>query len=161
IFRCARLIRERQISVVHTHEFAMNAYGSLAALMTGARIVATVHGGSYYHEKWRRRLAYRMVARRAVRLVGGSESIRRILVEQVGAPAAKVSTIYNGIDVDGNGTAEDRARIRRECDIDDSSPVVATIANLYPVKGHTFLLKAAARVAQVHPDTVWLLAGRG
>ena len=161
VYRCVRLIHRKGIDVLHTHEFGMNTYGSIASLGTGVPVVATVHGGSYYWEKWRRRMAYRLVARHAMRMVAVSDSIRRVLIERVGASSEKLCTIYNGVDVEAYRFVQDGTRIRQELGIEETTPVVGTVANLYPVKGHTFLLKAAAEVACVYPRTVWLLAGRG
>jgi glycosyltransferase involved in cell wall biosynthesis len=161
IYKCIRLIHRKGIDILHTHEFNMNTYGSIASLVTGVPVVATVHGAAYYGEKWRRRMAYRFVAKQAMQMVAVSESIRRFLIERVGANSEKLCTIYNGVDVEAYRFAQEGMRIRQELGIEETTPVVGTIANLYPVKGHTFLLKAAAQVARVYPRTVWLLAGRG
>ncbi|MGH7719609.1 MAG: glycosyltransferase, partial [Gemmatimonadaceae bacterium] len=62
-WRCARglvrLFRERGIEVVHSHEFTMAVYGAAAARMAGARHVITMHGGTYFADQMRRRVALR------------------------------------------------------------------------------------------------------
>ena len=161
VYKCIGLIRQKQIDMLHTHEFGMSTYGSLASWFTRVPMIATVHGKAYYGERWRRRMAYRIVARRAVQMVAVAEDIRRFLIDRVGATPAKVRTIYNGVGAKAVCSAEEGARVRRELGIPEATPVIGTIANLYPVKGHTYLLKAAAEVAKVVPQAVWLLAGRG
>jgi glycosyltransferase involved in cell wall biosynthesis len=161
VYKCIGLIRRKRIAMLHTHEFGMNTYGSLASWFTRVPMIATVHGKAYYGERWRRRMAYRLVARRAVQMVAVAEDIRRFLIDRVGAIPERVRTIYNGVDAKAVCSAEDGARVRRELGIPEATPVIGTIANLYPVKGHTYLLKAAAEVAKVVPQAVWLLAGRG
>jgi len=139
----------------------MNTYGSIASWVTRVPMIATVHGKHYYGDRWRRRMAYRFVARRALRMVAVAEDIRRFLIDRIGVPREKVRTVYNGIDIKTACSEEDGLRVRRELGIRETTPVLGTIANLYPVKGHTFLLKAAAEVAKAVPQAVWLLAGRG
>jgi glycosyltransferase involved in cell wall biosynthesis len=161
ISQCVGLIRRKRIDVLHTHEFSMNTYGSVASWLTRVPMIATVHGKAYYGERWRRRMAYRLVARHAVQMVAVAEDIRRFLIDHVGATPGKLCTIYNGVDSKTVCTAADGERVRYELGISKATTVIGTIANLYPVKGHTFLLKAAAQVARVSPETVWLFAGRG
>lgn len=161
VYRCIGLIRRKRIDVIHAHEFGMNTYASIASWVTRVPMIATVHGKHYYGDRWRRRMAYRFVARRARRMVAVAEDIRLFLADRIGVPRDKLQTIYNGIDIKTAGSEEDGLRVRRELGIPETTPVLGTIANLYPVKGHTFLLKAAAEVAKAFPQAVWLLAGRG
>ena len=161
VYKSIELIRRKRIDLLHSHEFGMNIYGSIASRLMQVPIIATVHGKAYYGERWRRRMAYRFVARRAAQMVAVAEDIRRFLIDRVGVSPRKLCTIYNGVDAKTVCSAEDGARVRQELGIAETTPVIGTIANLYPVKGHTFLLKAAAEVAKVVPQAVWLLAGRG
>lgn len=161
IVRCLRLIREEEVDLMHAHEFAMNTYGCMVARLTGIPIVTTVHGKGYYSEKRHRRLAYRFVARASFRMVAVSEDIRGFLLEQIGARPDNVVTIYNGIDpAAGGATAEEGAAVRRELGIPGTAPVIGTVGNLLPVKGHTYLLRATARLVPVVPDLAVLVGGR-
>jgi len=151
------IVRVEQIDVIHAHEFAMNSYGSILSGLTGVPVITTVHGKSYYHEKWRRRIAYRLIARWS-KMVAVSEDIRNFLITRVGIKADQVMTIRNGIDVnsyivpvDEDGAPE---KERQEY-------VIGTVGSLYPVKGHTYLLKALAIVLKTHPDVVCKIAGQG
>lgn len=151
------IIRVEQIDVIHAHEFAMNSYGSILSGLTGVPVITTVHGKSYYHEKWRRRIAYRLIARWS-KMVAVSEDIRNFLITRVGIKADQVMTIRNGIDVnayiapvDEDGAPE---KERQEY-------VIGAVGSLYPVKGHTYLLKALAIVLKTHPDVVCKIAGQG
>ena len=90
------IVRARRVDLMHSHEFAMNTYGSLISLITGIPQIATVHGKNYYYKRWHRRLAYRFVARHG-RMVAVSEDCRRFLSDNVGVPLENILTIYNGI----------------------------------------------------------------
>lgn len=160
VFGVLRLIRERRVSVMHAHEFAMNAYGTLLSLLTGTPLVSTVHGKNYYPERWRRRRAYRWVAKRSL-MVAVSDDLKRFLCLRVGIDERQIVTLYNGVDVENppplNGA---RHALRRELTL-TKGPVIGSVGNLYDVKGHRYLLEAAARVTAQVPDATFVIVGRG
>jgi len=161
IYQCMRLIRQKKVDLLHAHEFAMNFYGCIAARIMGIPIITTVHGKGYYADKWRRRFAYRFVSRNSLRMVAVSEDVRHFLITEVGASPDHLATIYNGIDPKPFTPSEEVAGIRKELGIEGTALVIGTIGSLYPVKGHGYLLNAAARVASVLPGAIFLIAGRG
>src|SRR5438034_6184163 len=61
-------VRHR-ITIAHSHEFSMAVYGAWASRLAGIPHVITMHGGRYYAQRLRRRLALRAamaVSRRTV-----------------------------------------------------------------------------------------------
>ena len=58
-----QLLRSEHVDPIHAHEFVANVRGT----MTGIPIVATVPGKTIFSERFRRRLAYQWVSRRATR----------------------------------------------------------------------------------------------
>src|ERR671919_2659760 len=38
------LIRGKNVSIIHAHEFTMNTYGTILSVITGIPIITTVHG---------------------------------------------------------------------------------------------------------------------
>lgn len=155
-----RLLKDRDIHVMHSHEFATNVYASVLSWFTGIPVVATAHGKNYYGEKWRRRVAYRFVARQSA-MVAVSDDLKRFLVRQVGIPPSNIRVIHNGIDL-GRYAVQERARaLRKELGLSSDQRVVGTVANLFAVKGQTYLLRACRAVARVFPNLVLLVAGEG
>lgn len=153
-------LAEWGVDLLHSHEFAMNSYGTLAARLTGRPIVATVHGKHYHGQRLHRRLAYRLVARHASRMVAVSRDIERDLVERVGVAPRGLVTIYNGIDLAAVRRPGAGVALRRELGLAPAAAVVGAIGNLFPVKGHVYLVQAAARLASHRPDLALLLCGR-
>jgi glycosyltransferase involved in cell wall biosynthesis len=156
----SRLVRDRDVGLIHAHEFGANTYGTLAGRLTRVPVIATVHGRSYYADWGYRRLAYRIVSR-AAGMVTVSKDLKRFVVERTGASARRVRVVYNGIGLLGPVSAEARARLRAELGIRDGERVVTVVGNLYDVKGHRYLLEAAPSVLRACPSTVFLIAGRG
>jgi len=161
LFSLIGVMKTRKVDLIHAHEFAMNTYGSIASAVTKVPIITTVHGKNYYHDKWRRRVAYRFVSKQST-MVAVSADIKRFLIEKVGINHERIVTIRNGIDTKLYRTDDAvRRSVREELGIDEEQPVIGAVGNLYPVKGHTYLLKAMAIVKEKYPHAMLVIAGRG
>jgi glycosyltransferase involved in cell wall biosynthesis len=160
LIKLGRLLRHRQIHVMHSHEFATNVYASMLGLATGIPVVATVHGKNYYADRVRRRAAYRFVARHA-RMVAVSHDLKRFLIDRVLIPDRRITVVHNGIDIDRHIAGGAIHDVRRELAILPDQPVIGTVGNLFEVKGQEFLLRACKLLLPTHPDFVLLIAGEG
>ncbi len=144
-------LREQEIALVHAHLMAMNLYGSLAACLARRPSIATLHGRLYDLERPRRRLAYRLIARTASRLVAVSEELGQALVEEAGIPRDRVRVIPNGVE---RPTALPASRSARP-------PTIITVGALTEVKGHEFLIEAMAEVRKEFPAARLVIVGEG
>src|SRR6185503_1868012 len=120
------LLRERQVALIHAHEFGANTWGTMAGRLAGRPIVATVHGRSYYGDCGRRRLAYRVVSRAAV-MVAVSEDIKRFVVGATGVKEERIRVVHNGIGPAAPVSAEIRAKTRAELGIAGGDRVVTVV----------------------------------
>ena len=78
-----------------------------------------------------------------------SELVRRDLVEQFSLPAGKVTTIYNGVDLQRFHQESDsaaRSRIRAQSRIPADAALVLFVGNGFARKGLGFLIDAVAKV---------------
>jgi glycosyltransferase involved in cell wall biosynthesis len=136
----------------------MAVYGTAAARMMGIGAVITMHGGKYAFEARRRRMALRWAFRRSGAVVAVSEASRAELLARVGQPPGGIHVIHNGI----RFVPADRGDgVRRELGAAPDESVIVAVGNLYPVKGHLFLLKALAVLRDRHPELKWRLAIAG
>ncbi len=160
LLRAHRLLRERSIDVMHSHEFATNFYSSVLSAITGIPVIATSHGKNYYSDNLRRRLAYRFVARHA-QLVAVSHDLKRFMSERVGIPPEQIRVVHNGIDLKRYSIESAPGAVRHELGIDDAQYVLGTVGNLFAVKGQVYLLRAFKQVLDRAPASVLLIAGDG
>ena len=158
--RFRQLLKQERVDVIHAHEFDANVQGAFVAALSGIPIVATVHGKNYFYEKLRRRLAYRWVSRHAT-MVAVSENLKEFIVEQVKISRDRIKVVYNGVDVVPHCDQADVERCKRELGIPAQDQIVGVVGNLYPVKGHQYLIDGIPTVLKACPNTSFIFAGRG
>jgi len=163
--RFSRYLIEREIRIVHTHDFYTNVFGIAGATL--ARVPARI--ASRRETLGWRTNAQRFVERRAYNLahavVTNSEAARRQLIGE-GVRSTKINTIYNGLAFE-RVTPQTRLT-RRELLLsfglpdEPDSQIVTIIANLrHPVKNYPMFLSAARIVHDASPGTKFVIAGEG
>jgi len=157
VLRLAALLRRYGIAVAHSHDFTMAVYGACASWHARIGHVITMHGGRYYAQRWRRRLALRAAVAMSDHLVAVSTQLADHLSRDLWIKRSRVRTIPNGV---GFAPVESSS-LRRELGLASSDRLVLGVGNLYPVKGHLFLLDALALLAPRFPQLHVAIAGRG
>jgi glycosyltransferase involved in cell wall biosynthesis len=154
--------------VVHTHSSKAGVLGRLAARAAGVpAVVHTIHGLPFHPyqgalRNWLYALAERYAAGRCDRIISVAEAMTRQAVAAGVAPPAKFTTVYSGMEVEGYVAARARREeTRRRLGYADDDFVVAKLGRLFELKGHDFLLDAAARVVPAEPRARFLLIGDG
>jgi L-malate glycosyltransferase len=151
------MLRRRRVDVVHSHEFTMAVYGSVAARRMGLPHVITMHGGTGFADRWRRRAALRWAVRSS-RVAAVSEPTRSQLAAALALPESRIEVVPNGIAFQPG----QRDRVRAELGLDEDEHLILAVGNLYPVKGHIVLLEALALLRDGDgPRWRVAIAGRG
>lgn len=156
-----KVVRAHRISLMHAHEFYMATVGAAVSLLTGIPLIVTVHGKNYYPDRQRRRLLYRLTATQASRMVAVSRDLAGFFCRTIGSPVSRVEVVYNGIDVASLAAIPRDRGLLAAVGIPTHASVVGTVGNLYPVKGHTYLLRAMPAVISARPDAHLIVLGRG
>ncbi|MBK8277156.1 MAG: glycosyltransferase family 4 protein [Nitrospira sp.] len=154
------LIRKERVALIHAHEFSAIVCGWILAKLAGVPLVGTVHGKNYFWEKWRRRVAYRLVSRYGS-LVAVSADLKRFICDKVGVAEERVQIIYNGVAAAQPVADEETQTCKAELAIVGRYPVLGVVGSLYPVKGHRFLISAMPEIIRRWPGAVLLVIGRG
>ena len=97
-------------------------------------------------------LAYRALRRLPHAVFAVSEQVRQHAIKTDGIAAARVHTIHNGLDLEEE-SGEAAFPSKRSC------PTITTIGNIRRVKGHDLLIRAAAEVTALLPNTAFTIAG--
>lgn len=161
--RLISIINERNVSIIHSHEFITNIYGTMAAVLTKKPIITTIHGKEYYWKKLRRRVAYRLMSYFAKYVIAVSEHQKKFICDTTGINPNRISVIYNGVDLETfNG---DYYKVTEKVNnkngmVVSGFPVIGAIGNFYPVKGHMYLIRSAPRIIREFPEATFLMVGK-
>jgi glycosyltransferase involved in cell wall biosynthesis len=145
------------IAVAHSHEFSMAVYGAWASRLAGIAHVITMHGGRYYAGRLQRRLAMRLAIAASRRTVAVSASVARDLRRDLRLAESRIFTIPNGVQF----VPAEPSALRHELCIGHGDPLLVSVGNLYPVKGHQHLIDALALLIPRYPALHVAISGRG
>jgi len=172
-----RHLRRSPVDIVHTHRYKETILGSVAAKIAGVpHVIRTVQLGMFDAiprrlgepvRRWERlkSAAYEMADRAVLwsfadRIVAVSKCMADALLG-CGYDAKTVSFIHNGVDLRTIQATHPRLEVRRALGIAPDALVIGTAARLAPVKGQTFLLRAAKLILEQEPRAKFVLVGSG
>jgi glycosyltransferase involved in cell wall biosynthesis len=161
--RLHALVRHNGINLVHIH----SPYAAIGTRMAigrqAARLVYTEHNvWSRYHRAtyWGNAITYG----RNDYVFAVSDSVResvRYPRLMRGLSMPKIETLYQGLDPAAVSTWGGADGVREEFSIPEGAPIVGTVANFKPHKGHAELVRAVVEVRRAIPDVRFVLVGVG
>lgn len=172
----ARHMRQIQCHIVHSHLWTADVLAGCAAALARVPVrIATVHGSYFYpgDGTWKQRMRraplsrfYRLAYAVFDKVIAVSEAVRRDLTSRPGVrvPDGKIEVIRDGLDVsrmDQLGGMGAGLSIRARLGVPLHAPVISTVANFVPIKGHQWLSRAIPIVRRHVPDAVFVLHGEG
>ena len=132
-------------------------------------IVHTIHGLAFHpYQSWHLNRLYIAAEKHAARRTDAFISVAEAMTEKalaagIGRPE-QFNTIFSGLEVQNyieTPRNERIAQIRQEMNIPANAVVIATVARLFALKGHEFIVESAREVAAGHPNVFWLFIGDG
>lgn len=162
LFRMVRLLKERQVDLIHIHLPYAGIFGRIAARLANVEaIVYTEHNVIDVYNPVTR-LLDRLTFRLDNATITVSDSVRQSILRSRFLKPRNVMTVLNGIDMKQVNITDrkDLAEIRRSLGIPQGDFVVGNIAHIRPEKGQQYLLQAARLVIAACPSTTFLIVGR-
>ncbi len=152
VFVLSRLLRRMRPDVVHANDAHAVTLGALARLVSPGTIRVASRHVSFPLRHGRKYRAFHRV------LCVSPEAIEQC--RRVGVCDDRLRLVPPGIDV-GRFPSGDRREVRRRLGLADDQPLVLSVGNLLPVKGHADLILAMCAVRERRPGTRLLIAGEG
>lgn len=147
-FRIARLLRQWNVDVVHSHDIYCNIFAvPWARMFSGC---STIASRRWWYDaprpelvtvnRWSYRLAHRVLA--------NSGGVAELLAREEGVPARKIVEIPNFLSESACDTADEVqcAAQRRAWGLSAGSFAIGIVARLSPVKNHVMLFNALAQL---------------
>jgi len=175
-FQIKKLLRRLRPDIVHTHSAKAGILGRFAAhALKGARaqglpaVVHTIHGLAFhpYQSNWLNKF-YIAIEKSAAKKTDFFISVADAMTSQalaagIGRPQQFV-TAYSAIDEDDflQPIPDERKKVfRQKYEIPKDAVVLVTIARLFMLKGHEYIIESAKQLSKQFPKTVWLFVGDG
>jgi glycosyltransferase involved in cell wall biosynthesis len=165
------LLKHLKPDIVHTHSAKAGILGRFAAhaLRPKPAIVHTIHGLAFHpYQSAMLNKFYIAVEKAAARRTDAFISVADAMTTQalaagIGSPD-KFTTAYSAIEEDNFLKSIDADRLnqfRQKYAILPEAVVLVTIARLFDLKGHEFIIESAKRLAERFPKVIWLFVGDG
>jgi len=171
-----KILTRLQPDIVHTHSAKAGIVGRYAgAALKGVwapnrpAVVHGIHGLAFhpYQSPWLNRL-YIAIEKATAKRTDYFVSVADAMTDQSKAAGIGVDrpyiTAYSAIDEEQFLTPispEKRAQFRRQHDIPDDAVVLVTIARLFMLKGHDYIIESARELATRFDNVMWLFVGDG
>lgn len=160
VARLSRLIRRRGIQLVHANEFISNFIAFLGARAAGVPVIVNRVDLGHLRDGFgaRHRRVEKWISRHADGVCANAEGVRRLCIDEEGSEAERTFVVRNGLDL---RRFDALAAASLQGPLPEGRPLVAVVANLWPVKGHRTLIEAIARVHAQNPGARFALVGDG
>jgi glycosyltransferase involved in cell wall biosynthesis len=158
-----RLIRERRIQIVHSHDHKADVLAYLLSKVAPFTPVSTAHG--FTGHSWRERRLYypldRTVLARFPKVIAVSSELKNALVG-AGADPTRIEVVLNGIEPERFRRLEARrAPARAAFGLDTDDVVLGAVGRLEPQKRFDLLIDAFVGIAAAVPRARLVIAGDG
>ncbi len=163
--RLRALLKQERIEILHAHDFYSDMLGVVAARSVGTKVIASQRN-LQQSDRRSHQLGQRFISAVAHRLLVNSNAIRQHLMTSWKTPSDKIVVVRNGLrDFSelscGQWQRPTHDELCRELGIEKESKLIGAVANLRPVKGHRYLIEAAALVIRQIPNAHFVLIGEG
>lgn len=175
-FQIKKLLKRIKPDIVHTHSAKAGILGRFAAHRLKGKwsenvpaVVHTIHGLAFhpYQSRLLNRF-YIAVEKSTAKRTDFFISVADAMTEQALAAGIgereKYVTAYSAIDEDDFLKPipdEERKSFRLKYGIPEDAIVLITIARLFMLKGHKYIIKSAKRLSTQFENAVWLFVGDG
>lgn len=176
-YEIKNILKQLNPDIVHTHSAKAGILGRLAAFnlrkqnqtMSNTKIIHGIHGLSFhpYQSQWLNKL-YIAIEKYTGKKTDFFISVADAMTNQslaagIGKPDQYV-TAYSAIEEDAYlkpFPGEQKKQFRQKYGISEDKVVLVTIARLFMLKGHDYIIESAKTLSKQFDNCVWLFVGNG
>ena len=137
-----RLIREREIQIVHGSSYHPSLYARVAGLLGRAPILISHEHAVFQRRRRRRCILSHLVGRATDAHIAVSHAVRDQVLAWYGLDPRRVRVVHNGVDVERFRPGISREEAKRRLGLPPDTFTVMTTSRLDPENGHRFLFEA-------------------
>jgi glycosyltransferase involved in cell wall biosynthesis len=153
-------IRKEGVRIVQTcHETSDLWAGLITRMKDGPALISSRRDMGILRAP-KHSLGYRVMNPHFDLVLTVSDEVRKFCIQKDHLREGKVTTLYNGIDLETITSMSKCAEGSAPCRFSSLGPIVATVGHIRPVKGIDVLVDVAERVAREFPNVLFLVVGR-
>jgi len=154
IWQLFRYFKKEKIEIVHTHLFAGDTWGRIAACLARVPVIISTEHNVNLDEGYFKKLIKRILSHFTKKIIAVSAAVKDYQIKTEKIPAQKIEVIYNGINLQKFPYFTDYV-------FHQATPTLGIIGRLEVQKGHLLLLQALSLVCQKHPAVKLMIVGQG
>jgi len=170
------ILAEIDADIIHTHSAKAGIIGRLAGFSlkqnNGAikpAIVHTIHGLAFhdYQHPLVNKLYIEIekyTSKKTDAIIGVADVMRDKALAAGMGNAEMYTTAYSAINEDEFLEIPSESQIttfRKKYDLAENATVIVCVARLAELKGHNYIIESAEKLAEKHPNLMWLFVGNG
>lgn len=166
--RLRAYLQKYRIDLVHTQLEMGDTLGNIATKLLRLPSVSTIHTmpsqDMSLKSKIHQQVEWFALHHFCDRIISVSEEARQHHLRISNETPAKVTTLYNGIELSPYRQLDpehERQAVRREFEIPANARLLTTVAVLREPKGIQFMIRAMPQILALFPDTYYLIVGNG
>ena len=158
-----KVLREKRADIVHLHGYGATTFGRMCAWRMGIPAILHEHA-NHGDTPWFQKVADRLLAPHTDIAIAVSESTGEFTTRARLMPAERTKVVYLGAPLDEFARPRSDAEIaaaRQSLGIAPGTIAIGTITRLMPSKGNQYLIEAAPKILEKHPDVRFFIVGEG
>jgi len=156
-----KIMKDKKIDVVRTHQYHANLYGRIAAIFSRIPcILPSVHNVYTRDRKIHRRILNNLLGRLSDAIIAVSEAVKDDVMAYDHIPSDRLRVIYNGVE-EARFTGNQGSAIRFELNLPENAVIVGNVGRLTTQKGQQYLIEAVASIVSDFPALRLLIVGDG
>ncbi len=156
LFKLIKIIKKEHPDILHIHSRrGADIWGLIGAKLTNTKCIITRRVDNP-ENKLIARIKYSLFDE----IVSISNGIKMVLSSE-GINKGKIRVIPSAVDFDFYNKVCDKDWFSKEFNISPGWAKIGMIAQFIPRKGHRFLVEAVPEILKKHPNTLFLLLGKG
>jgi glycosyltransferase involved in cell wall biosynthesis len=175
-WKIKKLLKLIRPDIVHTHSAKAGILGRYAAYSLKGKwgenlpqVIHTIHGLAFHQYQSSRLNKFYITVEKAAEkrtdffITVADAMTAQTLAAGIGSPE-KFVTAYSAIEEDDflrPISDEEKNQFRQKYAIQPDAIILVTVARLFHLKGHEYIIESARRLANKYPNVMWLFVGDG
>ncbi len=159
----ARLLKEQQVDILHTHSYGTLLRGFISARLAGVPVIIHGEHGILYTDKFRRVIAQKILLRMVDCTITVSKDLQSRIARDFNVKEKLFIPIINGVDFSKFNHRQGKSSIsvREELGIDDKAVLIGSIGRLVDVKNYPLLINVINEFVIKGLDIYLIIVGDG